>query len=194
MRRAKHANARHGKTTFSFNVTALGLEAVREKVSLPEGLALLLRHAAKGLDKGLTEDPVDVSGQIKVNVPRRKDAAKRFKELADLAEEALDLDADGETAEAQRNWSKVLPDAIDPPDDEDLRPELAVGLRKGNERVRQGVGGMTESGTPILRAACATPAERGSTVGAPESPREVARITVAHPASDLAYGKVGFDQ
>jgi hypothetical protein len=75
-----------------------------------------------------------------VNVPRRKDAAKRFKELADLAEEALDLEADGQMAQAQRNWSKVLPDAIDPPDDEDLKAELAAGLRKGNERVRQGAG------------------------------------------------------
>jgi hypothetical protein len=147
LRLAKHANARHGKTIVSFNVMALGLEAITEKVSLPEGLALLLRHAADSLDKGLTEDPAGVSGLIKVNLSRRKDASKRFKTLADLAEEALELDADGQTAQAQRNWSKVLPDAIDPPHEEDLKAELAAELRKGNERVRQGAGGMTVSGT-----------------------------------------------
>jgi hypothetical protein len=147
LRLAKHANARHGKTIFSFNVTALGLEAVTKKVPLPEGLASLLWHAAESLDKSLTEDPAGVSGSIKVNVPRRKDAAKRFKDLADLAKEALDLEADGQRAQAQRNWSKVLPDAIDPPDDGDLKAELAAGLRKSNERVRQGAGGMTVSGT-----------------------------------------------
>ena len=147
LRLAKHANARHGKTIFSFNVAALGLESITEKVYLPEGLAMLLRHAADSLDKGLTEDPAGVSGPIKVNVSRRKDAAKRFKDMAKLAEEALELDADGQTAQAQRNWSKVLPDAIDPPENEDLKAEFAAGLRKGNERVRQGAGGMTVSST-----------------------------------------------
>ena len=147
LRLAKHANAHHGGTIVSFNVAALGLEAVTEKVSLPEGLALLLRHAADSLDEGLTEDPAGVSGPIKVNVPRRKDAAKKFKYLAELAEQALELDADGQTAQAQRNWSKVLPGAIDPPDDQDLRSELAAELRKSNERARQGAGGMTVSST-----------------------------------------------
>ena len=62
MRLAKHANARHGKTIVSFNVVALGLEAIKETVPLPEGLALLLRHAADSLAKGLTEDPAGVVG------------------------------------------------------------------------------------------------------------------------------------
>ena len=143
LRLAKHANARHGKTIFSFNIMALGLESITEKVSLPEGLTLLLRHAADSLDKGLTKDPAGISGSIKVNVPRRKDAAKRFKEMALLAEEALTLDADGQTAQAQRNWSKVLPGAVDPPKEEDLKAELAAGLRKGNEWISQGIGGMS---------------------------------------------------
>lgn len=147
LRLAKHANARHSQTIFSFNVTALGLESITKKVSLPEGLALLLRHAADSLDKGLTEDPAGVSGPIKVNVTRRKDAAKRFKDMAKLAEEALELEADGQTAQAQRNWSKVLPDAIDSPENEDLKAEFAAELRKGNERVRQGAGGITVSST-----------------------------------------------
>src|SRR5215203_6215257 len=145
LRLAKHANARHGKTIVSFNVTALGLEAIKEKLPLPEGLALLLRHTATSLDKGLTEDPAGVSGEIKFNVTRRKDVVKRFKEMAELAEEALKLDVEGQTAQAQRNWSKVLPDAIDPPNDEDLRAELVAGHRHGNERVRRGVGGMVVS-------------------------------------------------
>jgi hypothetical protein len=106
LRLAKHANAHHGRTVFSFNIMALGLESITEKVSLPEGLALLLRHAADSLDKGLTEDPAGISGTIGVNVSRRKDAARRFKEMAQLAEEALELDAHGQTAQAQGNWAR----------------------------------------------------------------------------------------
>jgi hypothetical protein len=145
MRLAKHANSHHGKTIVSFNVVALGLEAITEKVSLPEGLVLFLRHAAEGLNKGLTDDPAAVSSPIKANVPRRKDAAKKFKHLAELAEEALQFDADGREAHAQRNWSKVLPGAIDPPKDEDLEAELADGARKGNGWIYPGAGGLSVS-------------------------------------------------
>lgn len=144
LRLAKHANAKHGQPVVSFNLEALGLESIEKKVSLPEGLALLLRHAADSLDEGLTDDPAGVSGKIRVNGTRRE-AAKKFKELAELAEEALELDAEGQTAQAQRNWSKVLPDAIDPPNEEDLRSELVAGHRDGNERVRRGVGGVVVS-------------------------------------------------
>jgi hypothetical protein len=38
-----------------------------------------------------------------------------------------------------------LPEAIDPPDDEDLRFELVAGHRKGNAGVRRGVGGAVVS-------------------------------------------------
>lgn len=145
LRLAKHANAHHGKTIVSFNVAALGLEAIIEKVSLPEGLSLFLRHAADSLDKGLTEDPAGISSPIKVKVSRRKDAAKKFKTLAKLAEEALEFDANGQPAQAQRNWSKVLPGAIDPPKDEDLEAEFAVGARKGNGWVYPGAGGISVS-------------------------------------------------
>ncbi|QIN84503.1 hypothetical protein GBA63_19030 [Rubrobacter tropicus] len=146
LRLAKHANAHNGKTIVSFNVAALGLEAVAEKVSLPEGLALFLRHAADSLNEGLTEDPAGVSGPIKMNVPRRKDAARKFKGLAELAEQALEFDADGQTAQAQRNWSKVLPVAVNPPKGEDLEAEIAAGARKGNGWVYRGAGGLSVSG------------------------------------------------
>ncbi len=145
MRLAKHANSHHGKTIVSFNVVALGLEAITEKVSLPEGLALFLRHVANGLDKALTEDPAGVSGPIKVNGPRRKDAAKKFKHLAELAEEALQFEANGQEAQAQRNWSKVLPGAIDPPKNEDLEAEFAAAARKDNGWMYRGAGGMSVS-------------------------------------------------
>jgi hypothetical protein len=149
MRLAKHANAHHGKTIVSFNLLALGLETITEKAPLPEGLALLLRHAANGLDKGFTQDPAGVSGPINANVPRRKDAAKKFKYLAELAEEALQFDADGQAAHAQRNWSKVLPGAIDPPKDGNLEAEIAAGARKGNRWVFRGAGGMSVSSKPV---------------------------------------------
>ncbi|MGB3633335.1 MAG: nucleotidyltransferase [Rubrobacteraceae bacterium] len=145
LRLAKHANARHGKTIVSFNVAALGLEAITEKVPLPEGLALFFRHAADSLNEGLTKDPAGVSDSIQVNVPRRKDAAKKFKGLAELAEQALEFDAEGQLAQAQRNWSKVLPGAIDPPKNEDLEAEIAAGARKDNGWMYRGAGGLSVS-------------------------------------------------
>ena len=50
-----------------------------------------------------------------------------------------------------------------------------------------------KSGTSGLRAACATPAERGGAVGAPEGPHEVARVSVADPPADLLHGEVCSD-
>ena len=199
LRLAKHANARHGKTIFSFNVAALGLEAVTEKVSLPEGLTLLLRHAADSLDKGLTEDPAGVSGPIKLNISRRKDAAKRFKALAELAEEALELDAEGQMAQAQRNWSKVLTDAIDSPSDEDLKTELAAGLRNGNERVRQGAGGMVVS-SQLGRSIPATRAYGDRTVTQKElarrlkSARENTGLTQQEVAEEVGIARTAVVQ
>lgn len=145
IRLAKHANKRHGKTVCSFNITALALECLEEKVSMQDGLAALFRHGADSLENGLTEDPAGVSGAIGVNTSRRKEAADRLEKLARLAEEAVQLEADGQDAQAQKAWSQLLPDAVDPPDDEDLKAEYAKGLGKSNGRVRQGVSGMVVS-------------------------------------------------
>ncbi len=145
IRLAKHANKTHGKKICSFNVTALGLECIEEKVSMQHGLATLLRHAADGLKDGLTQDPAGVSGSIGVNTSKRKEAADKLKELAEIAEEAVALEADGQTAQAQKAWSQVLPGAVDPPDDEDLKAEYVPVLDKSNGRVRQGVSGMVVS-------------------------------------------------
>jgi len=145
IRLAKHANKKHGKTICSFNITALALECIEEKVSMQDGLATLLRHAADSLKEGLTEDPAGVPGTIGVNTSRRKDAADKFKELAELAEEAVALEADGKTAQAQKAWSQLLPGAVDPPHDEDLKADFAKALAEGNGRVRQATSGMVVS-------------------------------------------------
>lgn len=145
IRLAKHANKTHGKTICSFNVTALGLECIGGKVSMQDGLATLLRHAADSLKEGLTEDPAGVSGPI--GVKKRKEAAETFKKLAEIAEEAVALEADGEMAQAQKAWSQVLPGAVDPPDDEDLKTVYVPALDKGNGHVRRGASGMIASDT-----------------------------------------------
>ena len=145
IRLAKHANKRHGKTVCSFNITALALECLEEKVSMQDGLATLFRHAADSLKDGLTEDPAGVSCTIGVNTSRRKEVADKLEKLASLAEEAVRLEADGQDAQAQKAWSQLLPDAVDPPDHEDLKAEYAKGLGEGNGRVRQGVSGMVIS-------------------------------------------------
>lgn len=145
IRLAKHANKRHGKKVCSFNITALALECIEEKVSMQNGLATLFRHAADSLKDGLTEDPAGISGPIGVNTSRRKEAADKLAKLAGLAEEAVQLEADGQSAQAQKAWSQLLPDAVDPPDDEDLKAEYAQGLGRDNGRVRQGVSGMVVS-------------------------------------------------
>lgn len=145
IRLGKHANKRHGQTIPSFNLTALALGCIEEKVSMQEGLSTLFRHAADSLKDGPTEDPAGISGEIGVNTPRRKDAADRFKKLAELAEEAVALEADGEIAQAQKAWSQVLPDAVDPPDDEDLKSRYVKALNHSNGRVRQAASGMVVS-------------------------------------------------
>ncbi len=145
IRLAKHANGCHNRPICSFNVTALGLEVLTEQVPLPTGLAQLFRHAADSLRLGPTQDPAGVSGPIGIGSDLWT-AAATYRKLAELAEEALRLAEDGQLAQAQRNWSKVLPGAVDPPGDRLLRAEIATGLRVGNERVRQGAGGMAVAG------------------------------------------------
>lgn len=145
IRLAKHANKTHGKKICSFNVTALGLECIEEKVSMRDGLATLLRHAASSLKDGLTEDPARVSGNIGVNTSKRKEAADKFKKLAEIAEEAVALEAEGETVQAQKAWSQVLPGTVDPPDAEDLKAVYASALDKGNGHMRRGASGMVAS-------------------------------------------------
>ena len=147
IRLAKHANKTHGKTICSFNVTALGLECIEEKVSMRDGLATLLRHAADSLKDGLTEDPASVSGTIGVTTKKRKEAADQFKKLAEIAEEAVALEAEGVTAQAQKAWSQVPPGAVDPPDDEDLKAVYVPAMGKGNGHVRRGASGMVASGS-----------------------------------------------
>jgi hypothetical protein len=44
------------------------------------------------------------------------------------------------------------------------------------------------------RATCAAPAKWSRTVGTPEGPHEVARVSEAAPPADLLYRKIGFDQ
>jgi hypothetical protein len=145
IRLGKHANKRHGQTIPSFNLTALALRCIEEKVSMQEGLSTLFRHAADSLKEGPTEDPAGISGEIRVNTPRRKDAADKFKKLAELSEEAVALEDDGETTQAQKAWSQVLPDAVDPPNDEDLKARYTKALSEGNGRVRQATSGMVVS-------------------------------------------------
>jgi hypothetical protein len=145
IRLAKHANKRHSKTVCSFNITALALECIRKRVSMQDGLTTLLQHMADSLKDGLTEDPAGISGTINVNTSKRREAADEFKKLAALAEEAVQLEADGQTAQAQKAWSQVLPEAVDPPDDEDLKAEYAKAFAKGNGHVRQATSGMVVS-------------------------------------------------
>jgi hypothetical protein len=145
IRLAKHANSKHSQTIPSFNLTALALGCIEEKVSMQVGLSTLFRHAADSLKEGPTEDPAGISGEIRVNTPRRKDAADKFKKLAELSEEAVALEDDGETTQAQKAWSQVLPDAVDPPNDEDLKARYAKALGEGNGRVRQATSGMVVS-------------------------------------------------
>src|ERR671917_959258 len=56
------------------------------------------------------------------------------------------------------------------------------------------VAGRAKPRTSGLRAACATPAERGGAVDVPEGPHEVARVSVADPPADLLHGEVRSEQ
>ena len=77
----------------SFNISALGLEAITIPLALDEGVAVLLEHAASSLALRRTEDPTGVSGPIKllkskeITINRLADAATKVRQAVESTDE-----------------------------------------------------------------------------------------------------------
>lgn len=118
----------------SFNVEALALEHIVEVGGLIHSLQRFFAEASSSIKAGLTEDPAEVSGKIKLpDGMTRTRAAKRLSFFAEKAQEAIDAE-DREAAEAA--LAEVYPDQL-PDAKRSTKEALARALRTGNDtRIR----------------------------------------------------------
>jgi hypothetical protein len=124
----------------SFNVEALALTHITAIATLGESLQLLFDNGATDISDGLTDDPADVSGKIKLpDGMTRTRSAKRLRFFADKVQEALDNTADRAVVEsalselypeqlpnAQRSANAKLANAIRRRDTNAIRSGLAI--------------------------------------------------------------------
>lgn len=144
----------------SFNIEALGLEAITTEMPLAKAVARLFRHAAVELEKGLTKDPAGVSDQIRLLI--EKDAVlKRLRTAADLLVAAVE--AGDDKAAAQTVLADVFFDYVKAPAGAASKAGVAQALRAGDTGVGIGAGGVISIGTGLGRAVKTTRAygERG---------------------------------
>jgi hypothetical protein len=121
----------------SFNVEALVLEHIDEVDGLVYSLQRFFAEASSSIKAGLTEDPAEVSGKIKLpDGMTRTRAAKRLGFFAEKVQEAIDAE-DREAAEAA--LAEVYPDQL-PGAKRSAKDALASALRSGDEAgVRSGL-------------------------------------------------------
>ena len=136
------AAIKHDSTSalISFNIEALALTHITVVLTLGESLQLFFDKAASDIKAGLTEDPADVSGQIKLpdGITRTR-SSKRLRFFADKVQEALDNYDDREAVEsalaelypdqlpnAQRSSKATVADAIRRNDIAGIRSGLAI--------------------------------------------------------------------
>lgn len=127
----------------SFNIAALGLEAITEALPLDEAVAALFEHAATSLAERRTEDPAGVSGPIKL-LKEKGVVLKRLNTAATKLRASLDTTDRDEVVDllASVFWKYVEA----PPGSQ---AALADGLRSG--RVGVGRDGLLAvgAGTPL---------------------------------------------
>ncbi|MDP9333595.1 MAG: hypothetical protein M3Q30_09840 [Actinomycetota bacterium] len=87
-------NKQHAEPALSsFNVSALGLEAITIPLALDEAVAVLFEHAASSLALRRTEDPAGVSGLVKlvkskeITINRLTDAATKVRQAVESTDE-----------------------------------------------------------------------------------------------------------
>jgi hypothetical protein len=113
----------------SFNVEALALDSIDEVDGLAESLRFFFSEAAISISDGLTEDPAEVSGKIKLpEGMTRSQSSKRLRFFADKVEEAIDAEDRGA---AEVALAEVFPDQL-PDVKQSGNNEAASALRSGN--------------------------------------------------------------
>jgi hypothetical protein len=135
VRMAKAAIKSNGNPVLiSFNVEALALKSLTEVTTLGEGLERFFDGAASSIRAGLTNDPADVSGRIKLpDGITRETAAKRLRFFADRIAEARENSDDRPKVEAAlaELYPKQLPHAA-----RSAKAQLASELSGGNSSPR----------------------------------------------------------
>lgn len=121
----------------SFNIEALALEAIKEEVSVADGLANLLNYAASDLSKRQTPDPAAVSAPIKTLLERQV-VARRLSKAAETLKDGLNSDNENDARDAIANvyWVYVTPSP-----GSSSKSAFAKALREGNSAVRVIPGG-----------------------------------------------------
>ena len=126
----------------SFNLEALAMEAIQDKIGLMKGLAKLLRYGANELAKGKTEDPAGVSPALRLD--DRDLAVARLSEAAGYAEAALAAEED-ESA-AHDALASLFFDFVKPTSTSASKAAIAAALVGGNAGVSIGERGRIAPG------------------------------------------------
>jgi hypothetical protein len=135
----------------SFNILALGLEAIDETSDLATAVTTFFEHASASLAICRTEDPAGVSGAIKLEA-NKEIVLQRLRSARDHLRAAL-ADPDNlevVAAELHAVFPKYLPEPID------LRSPAAAAiadaLRTSNPRLRQSAAGVTVAAGAVKTA------------------------------------------
>lgn len=127
----------------SFNIVALGLEAIVTPEPIELALHRFYDHAASSLADHLTRDPAGVSGAIKVETSRAT-AVSRLQQARDHLATALDNanDTDVVLAELHQVFWKYLPEPVTIAS----KADLIDALRTGTPRLRRTATGIAIAG------------------------------------------------
>lgn len=116
-------------TLSSFNVAALGWEAIQEAEALDQALLRFFVYAAREIAVRRTEDPARVSGPIKLPDLQHATIMSRLQRAADGLERAIEAgDNEGKVRAA---LAEVFPNYVDAPDASSERNAMARSLRSG---------------------------------------------------------------
>jgi hypothetical protein len=116
----------------AFNITALVLACITERMGVATGLAEFFRYAARDLQQRLTPDPAEVSPPIKPLIDRNV-VVSRLEHGSKWMDEALAHD-DDETAVLEA-LSTIFWKYVDPPAGSTSKAAFANILRPGNAGV-----------------------------------------------------------
>jgi len=144
VRLAKAWNKQYTQPGLSaFNITALALACITERMGVTTGLAEFFTYAAQDLKQRLTPDPANVSPPIKILIDR-KSVILRLEQASKRMEEALTHD-DDETA-VREALSSMYWEYVQPPAGSTSKAAFANILRSGNAGV--GISGGLIMATP----------------------------------------------
>ncbi len=143
IRLAKAWNRQYSEPALSsFNVEALGLEAIAKPMGAAEALRALFSHGADSLAEARTKDPADVSGPIRILVDRDV-AVDRLRKAAQRMDSAIEAADDVEAA--RTNLADVFWTLLEAPPGVASKAAVAAAL-SGSQGLGFGAGGSVHLG------------------------------------------------